>query len=83
MVFASHIYFFWMSAVIYGSVNGVWGSIIASILPNLEIYRFRMSPVYLSMLLIFVTVVMEVLVSLLLLRYLRMVSVVGFFNIFL
>ena len=75
--FGPQVHCVWMGVVPYGSVNGVWSFRMARVVPTRAIASFNMSPVDLSMFLIFVTVVIAILVRLWSCRAIRMVSVVG------
>ena len=62
LVSAVHTHFVVMGLVEYGSVNGVWGSNMASVVPTRAMASLSMSPVDLSMSAIVVWVVMAVFV---------------------
>ena len=57
-----HVHFVAMGLVEYGSVNGVWGSSMASVVPTRAMASLSMSPVDLSISAIAVWVVMAVFV---------------------
>ena len=57
-----HVHFVVMGLVEYGSVNGVWGSSMASVVPTRTMAILNMSPVDLVMSVIVVWIVMAVFV---------------------
>ena len=59
---AVHVHFVVMGRVVYGSVNGVCGSMMARVVPTLAMASLSMSPVDVSISVIVVRLVMAVFV---------------------
>ena len=62
LVFDAHMHFVVMGFVEYGSVNGVWGSSMASVVPTCAMASLSMSPVDLVMSVMVVWVLIAVFV---------------------
>ena len=65
VVYDAHLYFVIMGLVKYGSVNGVWGSSMASVVPTRAMASLSMSPVdiVMSVMVVWVLIAVFVVVS--------------------